>query len=80
MSQSSQFSITKCHISADRFGGFDRKFYDVKANVIDLNIYESLENPYLTATISIIDDKGLFEIINFDGTERIKIDLALTMG
>jgi hypothetical protein len=76
MSQSSQFSITKCHISADRFGGFDRKFYDVKANVIDLNIYESLENPYLTATISLIDDKGLFEIINFDGTERIKIEIA----
>ena len=44
MSQSSQFSITKCQISADRFGGFDRQFFDVKANVIDLNIYESLEN------------------------------------
>ena len=61
MSQSSQFSITKCQISADRFGGFDRQFFDVKANVIDLNIYESLENPYLSGTISIIDDKGLYD-------------------
>ena len=30
MSKSSQFSITKCQITADRLGGFDKKFYDVK--------------------------------------------------
>ena len=76
MSGSSQFSITKCHITADRFGGFDRKFYDVKTQVIELNIYESLENAFLSGTISIIDDKGLYDIINFDGTERIKIEIA----
>ena len=76
MSGSSQFSITKCHITADRLGGFDKKFYDVKSQIIELNIYESLENAFLSGTISIIDDKGLYDIINFDGTERIKIEIA----
>ena len=56
-------------------GGFDRKFCDVKT-VIELNIYESLENAFLSGTISIIDDKGLYDIINFGGTERIKIEIA----
>ena len=63
MSGSSQFSITKCHITADRLGGFDKKFYDVKTQVIELNIFESLENPFLSGTISIIDDKGLYDLI-----------------
>ena len=76
MSGSSQFSITKCHITADRLGGFDKKFYDVKSQIIELNIYESLENAFLSGTISIIDDKGLYDLINFDGTERIKIEIA----
>ena len=76
MSKSSQFSITKCQITADRLGGFDKKFYDVKTQVIELNIFESLENAFLSGTISIIDDKGLYDIINFDGTERIKIEIA----
>ena len=41
--KSSQFSITKCEITADRFGGFEEKFFDVKTSVIELNIFESLD-------------------------------------
>ena len=76
--KSSQFSITKCEITADRFGGFEEKFFDVKTSVLELNIFESLEKPYLTGNISIADDKGLFDLINFDGTERIKLEVAGT--
>ena len=72
--KSSQFSITKCEIT-DRFGGFEEKFFDVKTSVLELNIFESLEKPYLTGNISIGDDKGLFDLINFDGTERIKLEV-----
>ena len=50
--KSSQFSITKCEITADRFGGFEEKFFDVKTSVIELNIFESLDKPYLTGNIS----------------------------
>lgn len=74
--KSQQFKLTKAHISADRFGGFDKKFYDVKSQVAEINIYESIEEPYLSGTIAILDDKSLYELINFNGTERIKLEMA----
>ena len=73
---SQQFKLTKAHITADRFGSFDKKFYDVKSQVAEINIYESLENPFLEGTIAIADDKALYDLINFNGTERIKIEMA----
>ena len=74
--KSQQFKLTKAHISADRFGGFDNKFFDVKNQVAEINIYESIEEPSLTGTIAIVDDKSLYELINFNGTERIKLEMA----
>ena len=74
--KSQQFKLTKAHISADRFGGFDKKFFDVKNQVAEINIYESIEELSLTGTIAIVDDKSLYELINFNGTERIKLEMA----
>ena len=74
--KSQQFKLTKAHISADRFGGFDNKFFDVKNQVAEINIYESIEEPSLSGTIAIVDDKSLYELINFNGTERIKLEMA----
>jgi len=74
--KSQQFKLTKAHISADRFGGFENRFYDVKNQVAEINIYESIEEPSLSGTIAILDDKSLYELINFNGTERIKLEMA----
>jgi hypothetical protein len=74
--KSQQFKLTKAHISADRFGGFENRFYDVKNQVAEINIYESIEEPSLTGTIAILDDKSLYELINFNGTERIRLEMA----
>ena len=74
--KSQQFKLTKAHISADRFGGFENRFYDVKNQVAEISIYESIEEPSLTGTIAIVDDKSLYELINFNGTERIRLEMA----
>ena len=74
--KSQQFKLTKAHISADRFGVFDKKFFDVKNQVAEINIYESIEELSLTGTIAIVDDKSLYELINFNGTERIRLEMA----
>ena len=74
--KSQQFKLTKAHISADRFGGFENRFYDVKNQVAEINIYESIEEPSLSGTIAILDDKSLYELINFNGTERIRLEMA----
>ena len=74
--KSQQFKLTKAHISADRLGGLENRFYDVKNQVAEINIYESIEEPSLSGTIAILDDKSLYELINFNGTERIKLEMA----
>lgn len=73
---SQQFKITRCDITADRFGGFDGRFYDVRQNVLEINLYESLDKAYLTGSIVLLDDKSFFEKIRFRGTERIRIEIA----
>jgi hypothetical protein len=74
--QSQQFKITKATITADRFGGIDGSKIDVRPSIAELNIFESLDKPYLTGTIVILDDKAMFDSISFQGTERISIDMA----
>ena len=34
--KSQQFKLTKAHITADRFGGFENKFFDVKNQVAEI--------------------------------------------
>ena len=74
--QSQQYKITEAAITADRIGGFNANFFDVRTSVAELNIFESLDKPYLTGTVVILDDKGLFDKINFQGTERFKVQLS----
>lgn len=74
--QSQQFKITEASITADRIGGFGGNFFDVRTSVSELNIYESLDKPYLTGTVVILDDKALFDTMDFQGTERFRVKMA----
>jgi len=74
--QSQQFKITEASITADRIGGFGGNFFDVRTSVSELNIYESLDKPYLTGTVVILDDKALFDKMDFQGTERFRVKMA----
>lgn len=74
--QSQQYKITKATITADRLGGLDGNKLDVRTSIAELNIFESLDKPYLTGTILILDDKALFDKMNFQGTERLSLDMA----
>lgn len=76
LNKSQQFKITEAAISADRMGGFEASFFDVRTSVAELNIFESLDKPYLTGTVVILDDKALFDKIDFQGTERFLIELS----
>ena len=71
--QSQQFKITEAIISADRFLTEE---FDVRSSIIELNIFETLEKPYITGQLVIADDKGLFDFINFNGTERFNVVIA----
>ena len=74
--QSSQFKITEVVISADRMGGFDAQSFDITSQVIELNLFENLDNPYIQGTVLLSDDKALFDRIGFYGTERMKVTIC----
>ena len=74
--KSQQYKITEALISADRLGGFDALSFNVQNQIVEFNVFESLDKPYLTGSVAILDDKGLFDAIQFQGTELFRLSMA----
>lgn len=70
---SQQYKIINATIEADRFDG---TVVEVANQIVELNIYENLEKAYLTGSVLIVDDAGLFDGVSFRGSERITFVLA----
>jgi len=67
-----QFSIKRAIISGNRLP----KEIEVTTNFAELNIFESLDSPYLTGKCAITDDQGLFDGIEFQGTEILELEIG----
>lgn len=61
-----QFVVKRAIISADRLN----KEIDITQNLAELNIFESLNTPYLTGKCAISDDQGLFDALEFQGNRN----------
>lgn len=72
MKRQSQFKYDRAVITSERLPDFPM---DVRALIIELVLYESLDKPYITGQIAIGDDQGLFDSIGFQGTERLEIKM-----
>ena len=70
---SQQYKIIKAEISADRLGP---TAIDVRAMIGELNLFETLEKPYVTGTLLLLDDKSIMDKLNFRGTEKLTIEIA----
>lgn len=68
--QEQQYKIASAIISADRFAG---QTADVANMIVELDLFEDLEKPYLTGSLVLIDDAGLFDAFSFRGSERITL-------
>lgn len=66
----SEIVIDSVTISSDRLG---TQQYDVTMNVIEINIFESLDELPLNANISLLDDNAILESIDFQGEENVHI-------
>ena len=73
MAKSQRYKITEAVISADKLLGTE---LDIRSSIIELNIFESLDKPYLTGQMVVVDDKAMFDLIEFSGTERFKVTIA----
>jgi len=71
--ESQQYKIISATVTADRFDG---TVVEIANQIVELNVYENMEKSFLTGSILIVDDAGLFDGISFRGTERITIVLS----
>jgi len=73
-----KFILSEAIISSDRFG--EGEEIECARLIYELTLFESLNSPYLSGMVALVDDKGLFGSINFSGTERITIRIQPTSG
>lgn len=50
--------------------------YDIRTMYLELNIFDSILQPSISGNILIKDSTGLNNLLNFDGSEFIKMDIA----
>jgi len=67
----SQYLIESAIFTADRNPSLDNKPLDISKSIAELNIYESVELPYLTGTCALVDDVRFRDAIGIKGSERI---------
>lgn len=71
------FLLKKVILSAERFGG---QTIDLTNVTVEINIYENMFNAYLTGSIAILDDQNLYQIADFQGTERLTVQFSLPIN
>jgi len=49
---------------------------DISSTILELILYESVNTPYITGRMVCVDTQYVFERLKFDGTERVRIDIA----
>ena len=71
--QDQQYKIVEAFITADRFL---EKEIEVSGNIFEIIIYEDLESAWLTGSVIITDDTGIFSKISFKGTEYLTLRIS----
>lgn len=69
------FVLERADLYSPYFKG--NRFLDIKNFVTDIDLFESINKPYMTGTLVFVDDKMMFSLINFQGIETITLELRL---
>ena len=67
------FSVDRIYITSERI----KQFIDIKNVAVELNIFENINMPFLTGSVLILDDNNIFNAIDFQGTERLNVELSM---
>ena len=73
MTIATEFSITQARMYADR--ETPNGSVDIKNLIIELSLFESLDKLYYSGQLVVLDDMGIFDEFQLQGTERLLIDL-----
>jgi len=72
-SNQSQYRISRAVITSNATGN---NTFDVSGIILEIDIFENLDRPYLTGRVSMLDDNSIFDgnrHLQFKGTERLKV-------
>lgn len=56
---------------------FPDRVFDIRNIVVEIDIFENLEKPYLTGNILLINDNDLYSVFNFNGIQSIVLGFRL---
>jgi len=73
--EQSQYILDKVDFTTERF---PEEIFDISTSVVELNIFENIELPYLTGSLAMTDDVAFKTTIGIKGSERIVIQLKAT--
>jgi len=71
--EATDFRILEVLVDGERFS----EAFNLRNMINEINIYEHIDKPFLTATMIFTDNESLYTRIGFLGTERIKIKIAV---
>ena len=69
ISQQSGYKFESILLQSERL----QREIELRGNVSDLDIYEHIDKPYLTATMALIDNENVLQEVDFQGGEKITI-------
>lgn len=75
--QDSQYIIESIILTTDRIPGYE---FDLNGAQVELNIYEDIEKPFLTANLVNVDNAAFKYAVGITGSERIEIKLKIPGG
>jgi hypothetical protein len=64
------FQLLEVSITSNRL---DPTTYNITPVTTEINIFESIDEFYLTGSIMFVDDNDIFSTVDFKGTERVKL-------
>jgi len=74
----SQYIIESAIFTADRYSTSFGPPMDISKSIAELNIFESVELPYLTGTCALVDDVRFRDVIGIKGSERLTFTILAT--
>lgn len=51
----------------------EQKSIDIKANVVEIELFENINKPYIDGRIAVLDDFGMMNLLAIQGTERVRL-------
>lgn len=66
-----EYVIRKATIFSERL----KEEYDIKSYILELSLFEDIELPYISGSMTAMDDLGSFFEMNLKGTEQITIEI-----